>query len=129
MTKLNENQTGDAAIPVTRFVYNVETSAFIETKPNAKFIKGPIPFDWLQSANALPGKAGQVGIALWFLSGVKQSKIVKVTSEAETLAGCVRQTFAKGLVELEGAGLISVTRNPGQKPTVEILKIRSNIVG
>lgn len=125
MLKLTENQTTDAAIPVTRFVYKAETGAFIEAKPSVKFIKGPIPFDWLRSANALPGKAGQVGIALWFLSGVKQSKIVKVTSEAETLAGCVRQTFAKGLSELEGAGLISVTRNPGQKPTVEILQTPS----
>lgn len=124
-----ENRTGDTSIPVTRFVYNAGTGAFIETKPSVKFIKGPIPFDWIQRANSLPGKAGQVGLALWFLSGVKQSKIVKVTSEAETLAGCVRQTFAKGLSELEKAGLISVARNPGQKSTVEILQIRSHIVG
>ena len=118
------NQNKGVSIPVTRFVYDAQACTFIETKPSVKFIKGPIPFDWLQSANSLPGKAGHVGVALWFLSGVKQSKIVKVTSEAETLAGCVRQTFAKGLSELEKAGLISVRRNPGQKPTVEILQTR-----
>jgi hypothetical protein len=67
-------------------------------------------------------------MALWFLSGVKQSKTVKVTAEAETLAGGVRQTFAKGLSELESAGLISVIRNPGQKPTVQILQIPSHSV-
>lgn len=107
-------------IPTTRLVYDPGSGLFTERKATPKFIKGPIPFDWLQTANALPGKAGQVGIALWFLAGVKKSRIVKITAEAERLAGCVRQTFAKGLAALEAAGLVAVERKPGQKAIVEI---------
>lgn len=128
MLKQNAKQSSDAAIRVTRFVYNAETGKFAESKPSIKFIKGPIPFDWQQKANSLPGKAGQVGIALWFLSGIKKSKVFKITAEALLLAGCVRQTFAKGLTELEDAGLISVKRNPGQKPIVEILQASARFI-
>lgn len=109
------------AIPATRYVYNPDTSQFTARAITKKFIKGPIPFDWLQTANALPGKAGQVGIALWFLVGVKKSSTVKITAEAERLAGCTRQTFAKGLAALESAGLVAVERKPGQKSTVTVL--------
>ncbi|MDZ7655706.1 MAG: hypothetical protein U0997_07150 [Sulfurimicrobium sp.] len=121
MQKSTNQSSVKETIPATRYVYDPSRALFSERKATPKFIKGPIPFDWMQTANALPGKAGQVGIALWFLAGVKKSKTVKITSEAERLAGCVRQTFAKGLAALEVAGLVAVERKPGQKATVEII--------
>lgn len=108
------------SIKTTRYIYNPESDSFTKKEPLRKFIKGPIPFDWQQTANTLPGKAGQVGIALWFLAGVKKLKTVKITAEAQRLAGCTRQTFAKGLTALEEAGLVTVERKPGQKAVVEI---------
>ena len=35
---------------------------------NDNFLKGPIPIGWLMKASALPGKASQIGVALWYLS-------------------------------------------------------------
>jgi hypothetical protein len=32
-----------------------------------KFLRGPIPWDWLSVASRLPGKALQVGLAIWHL--------------------------------------------------------------
>jgi len=120
MQQSTSQQLPTGAIPTTKYVYDPGKGQFAESSPTKKFIKGPIPFYWLQTANTLPGKAGQVGIALWFLAGVKKLKTVKITAEAQRLAGCTRQTFAKGLTALEEAGLVAVERKPGQKPTVEI---------
>lgn len=85
-----------------------------------RFILGPISFDWMQKANALPGKAGAVGLALWFIKGVKRSSTFAATAEAEALAGCSRQAFARGLDALESRGLISIVRRPGARPRVTI---------
>ena len=32
-------------------------------KPGEKFLKGPIPWPWIESAGALPGKALAIGLA------------------------------------------------------------------
>jgi hypothetical protein len=85
-----------------------------------RFICGPIPFDWIQKANTLPGKAGAVGLALWFIKGVKRASTFAVTAEAEALAGCSRQAFARGLDALAFSGLIHIVRCPGARPRVTI---------
>ena len=71
-------------------------------------------------ANALPGKAGAVGIALWFLAGVKNSMTFKVTAEAVPVAACSRQAFSRGLDALEDANLVTVRRRLGTRPEVTI---------
>jgi hypothetical protein len=90
-------------------------------RTSTKFIKGPIPLNWLVSANALPGKSGQVGIALWFLSGVRRSLIIKLTAEVELIAGCKRKAVYFALRQLESQNLIKVERSSGSRPTIEIV--------
>jgi len=34
-----------------------------------KFLKGPIPLEWLRRASHLSGKAIQISVCLWFLKG------------------------------------------------------------
>ena len=43
---------------------------------NDNFLKGPIPIGWLMKASALPGKASQIGVALWYLSGLRKNSTV-----------------------------------------------------
>jgi hypothetical protein len=90
-------------------------------RSSAKFIKGPIPFSWLQSASQSFGSGANVGIAIWFLVGVRKSRTVKISKEAIDLSGCTRQTFYKTLQQLEQIGLIAVRRKFGQRPTITIL--------
>ena len=40
------------------------------------FIKGPIPLAWMKAVAMLPGKSLHVGLALWYLAGVKKTKTV-----------------------------------------------------
>ena len=44
------------------------------------FVKGPIPIEWLQKASALPGKAFQMGVVIWYLSGLRKDTTVTVTA-------------------------------------------------
>jgi hypothetical protein len=111
---------GDATVPTQRLIWDPTTGKHREWEKTNSFIKGPIPLDWVKRANALPGKAGAVGIALWFLAGVKRSLTFKVTAEAERVAACTRQAFSQGLYALEGAGLIAVNRQTGTRPEVDI---------
>lgn len=107
--------------PVKRLRYNTDTGTHEEAAPVEKFIKGPIPLDWIARANALPGKAGAVGLALWFLVGVQRSRTVKLTSEVTRIAGCERKAVYSGLGELERAGLIVTDRRPGARAHVQII--------
>ncbi len=111
----------DSRLPVKRLAFNNKTGAHESQAPVVKFIKGPIPLDWVTCANTLPGKAGNVGIALWFLAGIKKSRTIKLTGEVEKIAGCHRQTLYPALKALQKAGLIEVQPKRGARPTVVIL--------
>jgi hypothetical protein len=43
---------------------------------SAPFIKGPIPLAWMKAVAMLPGKCLHVGLALWYLVGLKKTKTV-----------------------------------------------------
>ena len=90
--------------------------------PGEKFLKGPIPLDWLLIASKLPGRTFQVAIALWFLAGVKCNRTVNLTSRLVKQFGVGRSVKARSLSALEDAGLITVERRRGKNPVVTILE-------
>ena len=108
-------------IPVKRMAYNPTTGTHDMRTPTAKFIKGPIPLEWISRANALPGKAGAVGMALWFLVGVQGSRTVRLTREVEVIAGCGRKAVYRALDALKSSDLITCDRKAGARATVAML--------
>jgi len=95
-------------------------------KHGQKFLKGPIPWNWLCRAAELCGKAFQVAIAIWFLAGVHKRREVKLSGQAVEDLGVNRYACYRGLKLLEKAGLISVHRAPGRKAIVTILDFSGN---
>lgn len=89
--------------------------------PTEKFIKGPIPLAWMRTAHGLGGKAGAVGLALWFLAGVQKSRTVHMTGEVAEIAACNRKTVYNALALLEQAGLVKLDKAPGRRPRVTLL--------
>jgi hypothetical protein len=86
------------------------------------FLKGPIPWSWLTLAARLPGKALQVGLALWFRSGLTKSSTVSLSlSSLKESLSVHRDAARRGLAALEQAELVRVKRRPGRKPQVTIL--------
>ena len=91
-------------------------------KPGQKFLKGPIPLNWMSSAAAQPGKALHVALALWFWAGMKRSRqVILSMSWLRATLGVDRHSGYRGLASLEVIGLVSVVRHRGRKPIVTLL--------
>jgi hypothetical protein len=124
MSRRNPANPADA-VPIKRLAFNPATGAHEARAPTVKFIKGPIPLEWISRANALPGKAGAVGMALWFLVGVQRSRTVKLTGEVEKIAGCGRKAVYQALNALQAAGLIDCSCKAGSRAVVTMLEWHS----
>ena len=124
MTNLSQQlaaQSRKTDNPPTKLLrFDKAAGRYTPAKRGEKFVKGPIPLWWISQANSLSGKAGAVGLALWFLRGVQRTDCVKLTAEVRSIAGCKRQAVYHALEALEGAGLVVVHSKPGAYPTVEI---------
>lgn len=112
----------DDAVPVKRLAFNPATGTHKARASTEKFIRGPIPLEWISRANALPGKAGAVSMALWFLVGVQSSRTVKLTGEVERIAGCGRKAVYQALRTLADAGLLVAKHRHGARASVTILE-------
>lgn len=91
--------------------------------PRERFLKGPIPWEWLASSARLPGKALHVALELWHWAGITGKAQVKLSMSEMELLGVSRYSGARGLKALEGAGLVSAIRHRGRHPLVTILKL------
>ena len=91
-------------------------------KEGQRFLKGPIPWDWIIIASNLTGKALHVGIALWHLAWMSEKAEVKLSGSLLRRMGVKRTTGYNALDELENAQLVSVKRHRGRNPIVTILK-------
>jgi hypothetical protein len=87
-----------------------------------KFLKGPIPLNWIIKAGQQKGRALHVGIILWFLVGIHNSRIVRLSSILPKEMHVGRHALYSALQALEAAGLIRVERHRGRRPKIEILK-------
>jgi hypothetical protein len=91
-------------------------------KHKGMFIRGPIPLDWLSRAAMLPGRSLHVAMALWFMAGLKKTRIVPISNVTGLQFGLDRNAKYRALEWLEQADLISVERRTGRAPIVTILE-------
>ena len=106
------------------FETSLKTAAFSpkSIRIDGEFLKGPIPMDWLSEASRLSGKAPlAVALAIWFQSGRKKNKTVKLTNETLDRLNVKRKAKYAGLAALEEAKLIKVDQKRGKNPVVTIL--------
>lgn len=93
-------------------------------RPKNLFLKGPIPWDWLDCAGLLPGKALAVGLVIWQLSGMKCDRTVHVCLSNLVSLGLNKDSARRGIKSLEQAGLVKVRRRPGRGLDVTLLVVR-----
>ena len=84
------------------------------------FLRGPVPWHWIVTAAALPGKALIVGLCLWRLAGALKSRTVTLGNADLKPFGVDRAAKSRALAVLEGAGLIAVARELSRFPTVTL---------
>ena len=115
------------SIPVKRLRHDSSSGQYIEAPMGVPFLKGPISMAWLNAAAKLPGKALNVGLAIWWLAGMSKTTAFKLTGKSLSQLGVSRDAASDGLKRLEDIGLILVKRSPGQRPTVQILPVAQGV--
>jgi len=95
-------------------------STFPLHRRKEKFLKGPIPWEWLCKAAQQPGKALQVALAVRHLTTLKRCSNVKLSANVLAELGVKRHAGYRGLKKLEDEGLVFVTRHSGRNPIVQI---------
>jgi hypothetical protein len=113
----------DRDIPVKRVRHDAFTGEYADAPLTEPFLKGPIPMAWLKAAADLPGKAFQLGIAIWWLRPMSKSENFKLTRKALDYVSISRDATYDALKRLEESGLVRVQRPPGQRPIVGILDV------
>lgn len=83
-------------------------------RPGQPFLKGPIPWGWLERAGGLPGKALHVALYLWREAGCRKLRVVRFRMGMTAGMGLSRWVARRGLLALQSAGLVSVVRRPGR---------------
>jgi hypothetical protein len=97
-----------------------------QERRGSHFLRGPVPLDWLAFANALPGKATAVALAIWFAAGCQKKRHdLKICQSLLERLGISRSAGYRGLSALETAGLLRVDRHRGRCPRVTILNRRN----
>ena len=105
------------------YTWDREAQSYVlANKPSDRFLKGPVPWSWIEVAAKLPGKALAVGIALWRLHEAVKSKTVRLSNGEVEVLGVDRNAKSRALRDLERAGLITVARQPGCSPRVTIVR-------
>jgi hypothetical protein len=86
-----------------------------------KFLRGPIPWNWLQQAARLRGSALPAALLVWFEAGCRQSRTVPLCLTRAAEFQLSPDTMRRGLRRLEAAKLVSIRRPPGRGLLITIL--------
>jgi hypothetical protein len=99
-------------------------------RPQSAFLKGPIPWDWLDRAGRLPGKALAVGLVLWQKAGLSNTCTVKICQARLDDLGLREASTRRGIRSLQDAGLIAVVSSAGRGLKISLLDLpaRSRVV-
>ena len=62
-----------------------------------RFLKGPVPLPWLETAARLPGKSLHTGVALWYVAGLTRSPTVPLSNIAGERFGLDRNAKYRAL--------------------------------
>jgi hypothetical protein len=86
-----------------------------------KFIAGPIDVPWVCQAGRLGVTALLVGLALWYLRGLRRSNTFELSNLMVREWGVLPDAKARALRKLEKAGLITVERRGKRSPLVTLV--------
>jgi hypothetical protein len=99
----------------------LETTRHPQKVQYKRFVSGPIPLGWLSRVARLSNKSLHVGIALWYLRYLTDSKAVKLTPKTLEIFGASRWTARRALNLMEEEKLVTVDSHAGRSPLVTII--------
>lgn len=87
----------------------------------ARFLKGPVQWNWVARAAQLGRVPLIIGLCLWRLKGATGKKSVFLSNSELDPFHIDRAAKSRGLKALEQAGLIAVQRQRGRWPVITLL--------
>ena len=90
-------------------------------KKGERFLKGPIPWNWIVDAASVSGNAVVVSLTIWHLAGMTKTDTVKLSNKILRDLSIDRSGKYRALEGLEKAGLIKVFQKQGCSPLITIL--------
>ena len=93
-----------------------------------KFVRGPIPLDWIKAAIPCGRKSINVVLALWYLAGFNRSNPIKLTPATLLDFGVSAESARSILKRFEQVGLVSVDRKRGRSPIVTIRAVNGRAI-
>jgi len=85
--------------------------------PKEWFLKGPVPWPWIEGAYRRSGSALMLGLILWREAGRRRTSVVPLNLSR---LGMPRSTAQWALRALEQAGLVEVGHRHGRPPVVTL---------
>ncbi len=83
-----------------------------------RFLKGPIPWSWLQKASLQHPKGLHVAINIWFLKAVTKKNDFPLSNKILREMGVSRQAKNESLRKFEEVGLVDLKQVIGKSPIV-----------
>ena len=87
-----------------------------------RFIKGPIPLEWMKLASKCGNRSEAVAVLLWYAAGFQRSNPVKLSKTILAELKVHPKTAKRVLVRMSDLGLVDVTFHRGRSPVVTIVK-------
>jgi len=115
-----DGQTGRDLAELTLSDFNQSITRFRRQGVVVKFIRGPLPQEWISRACRLGGKCANLALALWYVHGMAGNPI-KLSRRVRSEFGLGDSSTYYGLQLMEKAGLIRVERRRGRTPRVTML--------
>ena len=91
-----------------------------------RFLRGPVPWAWLEAAARQPGKTLHVGVVLWLLVGMKRSACVTLNLSRLGALGVSRYAASRGLKALRAARLVKFEGRLGRVARVTVLDVSAD---
>jgi hypothetical protein len=102
-----------------RFTWDRGTGTY--KRPIAPYL-ARVPVDWIAHAGKLSKSALLTGLVCWFLDGCNRKQPFKINRATATRFGLSVHQKRRGIKDLEAAGLIKVSRSPGQLSLIEVVR-------
>lgn len=106
--------------------YGLQTTSTPQRAPVRKkqvpYLRGPIPWPWIQKAHELPGNSIAVGLVLWHYRALRKSTTFKIgIGDICGILNVSPSTARRALIALDAAGLITIDRRDGQKNMITLM--------
>lgn len=90
-----------------------------------RFIKGPIPLDWMKIASRCGRRGVELGLLLLYAAGWQKKSSVKFTSSIREELKIGEKTTKRILVQMQREGIIEVDFHRGRAPLVTLLPVKN----